>query len=68
LLGLLVGTKGAIGGGIFPYLLLLNPADAYRLINLSGFEAVAVSSGLAAVGAEAQFAVPALLGALAAWI
>ena len=68
LLGLLVATKGAVGGGIFPYLLLINPADAYRLVNLSGFEAVAASSGLAAIGAEAQFSVPALITALAAWI
>ena len=68
LLGVLVASKGAVGGGIFPYLLLLNPADIYRLVNLTGFESVAVSSGLASVGAQAQFAVMSLLTALVLWV
>ena len=68
LLGLLVATEGAIGGGVFPYLLLLNPADVYRLINLTGFDAVALSSGLASVVPEALFSRTLLLAALGAWV
>ncbi|MFA9460046.1 ABC transporter permease [Thiohalorhabdus sp. Cl-TMA] len=68
LLGLLVATEGAVGGGVFPYLLLLNPADVYRLINLAGFDAVARSSGLVSVVPEALFSRTLLLAALAAWV
>ncbi|KPV41227.1 hypothetical protein AN478_04895 [Thiohalorhabdus denitrificans] len=67
LLGSLVATEGAIGGGVFPYLLLLNPADVYRLLNLTGFDAVALSSGLASVVPEALFSRTLLIGVLAAW-
>jgi Cu-processing system permease protein len=48
-------------------LLLLNPADAYRLINLTGDEAVAQVAGM---GAPVAAGVPisALYAALAAWM
>lgn len=38
LLALLVLGKGRISPELLPWLLLLNPTDIYRLINLSGFE------------------------------
>lgn len=68
LMGVLVAGKGAVGREIFPSLLLLNPADAYRLFNLSAFENVRKISGMAGLSATAHFAPSVLLLALVAWI
>jgi Cu-processing system permease protein len=68
LLGLLVATEGGVNSELFPYLLLLNPADVFRLVNLTGFESTQAYSGLASI-AEAKIFSPALLlGVLLAWI
>ena len=68
LLSVLVAGKGAIGGGILPYLLLLNPADVFRLLNLTGFEAARETAGLLSI-ADAALLSPALLfTVLLAWI
>lgn len=40
LLGTLVSTSGAFAGDGFAYLLLLNPADVFRLFNLQSLDAV----------------------------
>ncbi|MDX1655914.1 MAG: ABC transporter permease subunit, partial [Candidatus Competibacteraceae bacterium] len=55
LLGLLAGTQGGLRAELFPYLLLLNPTDVFRLINLAGFEAARARSGLVAVAAQGLF-------------
>ena len=68
LMGMLVASKGGVGADLFPSLLLLNPADAYRLFNLSAFENVRKISGLGGLSASAQFAPVTLLAALIAWI
>lgn len=68
LLGLLVGTEGRLDGGLFRMLLLFNPTDVFRLVNLIGFEESAVSSGLLTVFREQAYSVPALLGLLIAWV
>lgn len=68
LMGMLVASKGGVGADIFPSLLLLNPADAYRLFNLSAFENVRKISGMGGLSASAQFSPAILLLALAAWI
>jgi Cu-processing system permease protein len=49
LLGALVVTGGAYGGDIFPYLLLLNPADVFRILNIFRLEDVRALYGLATV-------------------
>jgi Cu-processing system permease protein len=68
LLGLLVATEGRVGADIFPYLLLLNPTDVFRLANLAGFEAAQVHAGLTSIAAPGLFN-PALLAAvLLAWV
>ncbi len=68
LLGLLVATGGAIGDDLFGWLLLLNPTDIFRLINLGSFEATQVQSGLASI-ADKQMIQPAVLwSGLLAWI
>lgn len=53
LLALLVGVRQ--GGDWLPYLLLLNPADCFRLINLAGFEATQVASGITAIAQDGAF-------------
>lgn len=63
LLGGLVATGGKYGGAIFPYLLMLNPADIYRVLNVFSMEEVRTLYGLSTVfpGALAN---PWLLGGL----
>jgi Cu-processing system permease protein len=68
LMGLLVASKGGVGADVFPSLLLLNPADAYRLFNLSAFENVRQISGLSGLAASAQFSPMVLIGVLLIWI
>lgn len=64
LLGLLVVDQGrTVTGGLLNVLLLLNPADAYRLLNLGG-TAVA---GMGGVAGTTALAPAALLAALVAW-
>lgn len=68
LLGALVATGGQYGGEIFPYLLLLNPTDIFRILNIFSLEDVRTLYGLATVFPEA-LAEPWLLGAvMTLWI
>ena len=69
LLGLLVADQGkTITSGVLNWLLLANPADTYRLFNLTGFKNVSLFAGTAGLAGQVQFGAPALLGVLAAWI
>jgi Cu-processing system permease protein len=69
LLGLLVADQGrTISGGTLDALLLFNPTDAYRLLNLSGSGDIAAASGMAGTVQTAVLAPAALLAALAAWV
>lgn len=67
LLGALVATggQGLLGDTLIAWL-LANPADAYRLVTLTGFEGASAIAGLDAVVAGLSPVWPAL--ALAAWI
>ncbi len=68
LLGALVLSGGQWGGEVFPYLLLLNPADVFRILNIFSLEDVRTLYGLATVFPPA-LARPGLLGAVMfAWI
>ncbi|MDP3527294.1 MAG: ABC transporter permease subunit [Hoeflea sp.] len=44
--GLLASQDGVFARDIFPWLLVLNPADAFRLYNMSAIDAAAVGSNL----------------------
>jgi Cu-processing system permease protein len=69
LLGLLVADQGrTITADTVNWLLLLNPADAYRLLNLAGQANVSVFSGMAGLSEQARLGAPALTTALAAWV
>jgi Cu-processing system permease protein len=49
LLGALVVTGGSYGGEIFPLLLLLNPADVFRILNIFSLDDVRTIYGLSTV-------------------
>ncbi|RAI55174.1 ABC transporter permease subunit [Roseicella frigidaeris] len=68
LLGLLVADQGEhLSGSVVDALLLLNPADAYRLFNLAGLADVRSLTGMAAMGGESGLSPSLLLAALVAW-
>lgn len=67
LLGSLVASKGQIAGSLFPKLLLLNPADVYRLFNLTAFENVREIGGMAGLSAQAHIPAALLLLVLVVW-
>jgi len=68
LLGALVVSGGAVATDAFPYLLLLNPADVFRILNIFGLNDVRTLYGLTTVFPE-RLASPGLLGAvMLAWI
>jgi Cu-processing system permease protein len=68
LLGALIVSRGLLGDHVFPYLLLLNPADIYRLLNLTAFENVRSFSGMAGLSAQVHFHPITLAAALGLWI
>jgi Cu-processing system permease protein len=69
LLGVLVADQGRIvSARTLDILLLLNPADAYRLLNLTGTEGVSTFAGLAGLAGQTGLSLPSLVGALLAWI
>lgn len=68
LLGALVVSGGAFGEDMFPLLLLLNPADIFRILNIFSTEDIKVFYGLATVF-PASLSSPWLLGSMMiAWI
>lgn len=69
LLGGLVADQGRnVTAEALNALLLLNPADVYRLLNLTLTNDVAVSAGVIGLGAKAGLAPWALLAALLTWM
>ncbi|MGJ4884451.1 MULTISPECIES: ABC transporter permease [unclassified Bradyrhizobium] len=68
LLGLLVIDQGRnVSSGVLSALLLLNPTDAYRLFNLTGFANVSLFSGMAGLAGSSTLSVQVLLTALVLW-
>ena len=68
ILGALVASGGEYGGQIFPYLLLLNPADIFRILNIFSMEEVRTLYGLATVFPEALANPWLLSGFMVLWI
>ncbi|QTP57359.1 ABC transporter permease [Billgrantia antri] len=66
LLALLVSVKQ--GGEWLPWLLLLNPTELFRLINLAGFEAARSYTGLTSIAEGGAFRPAVLLPLLTAWV
>lgn len=69
LLGALVADQGrTISAGAVSWLILLNPADVYRVLNLTASHDVSAYAGVAGLGARAGLAPGLLIGTLALWI
>lgn len=69
LLGVLVAdNKHAINAKILENILLFNPTDIYRLLNLTGFENTAMYAGLAGVSGQIGLTKFALIAAQVGWI
>lgn len=69
LIGLLVADQGrVVTPAVLDALLLVNPADAYRLLNLTGDEGVALLAGMAGPGEAGQLSQGLLLASLIGWI
>lgn len=69
ILGILVADQGRIlTAGRLNLLLMLNPADAYRLLNLTGFANVSRFSGMAGIASQANLAPSVLIATLVAWV
>lgn len=66
LLALLVSVKQ--GGDWLPWLLLLNPIECFRLINLAGFEAARDYSGLTSIAEGGAFRPSVVTAILVAWV
>ena len=68
LLGALVAAGGhTLPAGLLDALLLLNPTDAYRLFNLTGFANVSTFAGMAGLAQSTSLSVQVLLAALTLW-
>jgi len=68
LLAVLVLSKGRFNPDLLPWLLLLNPTDIYRLINLSGFEGSGNAVGLMALSRDLPVPASLLWLCLLIWV
>lgn len=68
LLGLLVASGGELGGDGFAYLLLLNPADIFRILNIFSLDDVHRLYGLASIVPPALGQAWLMGGAMLVWI
>jgi len=68
LLAVLVISEGTFNPEALPWLLLLNPADIYRLINLAGFESSSAGVGVMALADDLPVSTAILWGCLIAWV
>lgn len=68
LLGALALDQGrSISAIALNAMLLLNPTDAYRLLNLTGFASVSTFAGMAGLAQSTSLTIPVLLAALLCW-
>ena len=69
LLGILVAdSKQAITAPMLETILLFNPADVYRLLNLTGYENTAMYAGMAWLSGQLTLGMPVLVAAQLLWI
>ena len=68
LMGVLVLSQGALDSSVFGALLMLNPADVFRLLNIFSSDQVQGLYGLATVMPEHMTNPALLVGVMLAWI
>ncbi|MCD1649206.1 ABC transporter permease [Marinobacter adhaerens] len=67
LLGTLVASEGQFSAELLPWLLMLNPTDIYRLLNIVAFGDSAQLSGVLSLGADLPIGVTGLWIGLVLW-
>jgi Cu-processing system permease protein len=65
--GLVADQGRTVTGAVLDGLLLLNPTDAYRLLNLTG-DNVGAFAGTAGLARQTALTPPALMAALLGWV
>ncbi|MBU2487565.1 MAG: ABC transporter permease [Alphaproteobacteria bacterium] len=65
--GLLASQDGFFARSVFPWLLVFNPADAFRLYNMSAIDALAVGSNLGGAGSALPLSGLATMFSPVAW-
>lgn len=68
LLGILVTTEGQVNKELFPWLLVLNPTDIFRLINIQFLSTHELTTGLMTTANETGFSISFLIIALFFWL
>ncbi|AHL34279.1 membrane protein [Pseudomonas brassicacearum] len=68
LLALLVLSEGRFSPDLLPWLLLFNPTDVYRLINLSGFDSASNGAAVLTLGSDLPVSGPWLWLCLGLWV
>jgi len=66
--GLLVSSDGLFAKTLFPYLLVINPADAFRVFNMAAINAGDASTGLASIGENLPFTPQLAIVSPVSWI
>jgi len=67
LLGTLVASEGQFSAELLPWLLMLNPTDIYRLLNIVAFDSTAQLSGVLSLGADLPIGAAGLWAGLVLW-
>ena len=67
LLGVLVASEGTLNPELMPWLLMLNPTDIYRLLNIVAFSGSEPLSGVLSLGADLPVGPAGLWLALVMW-
>lgn len=65
---LLLDKKQLIGQQLFSLLMLISPTDSYRILNLSMFDGVSQSAGMAGLASQAGMSSTLLLGVISLWV
>lgn len=68
LLALLVLSEGRFSPDLLPWLLLFNPTDVYRLINVSGFDSASNGAAVLTLGSDLPVSGPWLWLCLGLWV
>lgn len=69
LMGVLVSdTQQTLTAPVVESVLLLNPTDIYRLLNLTGYENTAMYAGMAGLSEQISLTMPVLLAAQLLWV
>lgn len=68
LLGTLVASKGAVNPELLPWLLMLNPTDVYRLLNIVAFQDAGQLTGVLSLGRDLPVGPGGLWMALTIWV